>query len=163
MTHVDVDDKLDELTHLIEDAKAMPLSASCIVNRSDVLGLLDDIRHLLPDTLARADSILDDRDHVVEEGHREADRILEDARSQQARLVSEHEVYLAAVREAEAMRRDAEADADRMRREVDDYVDGKLANFEVALHKTLQAVERGRDKIRGKYDFEEPGGRDAAP
>jgi cell division septum initiation protein DivIVA len=155
---VDVDDKLDELTHLVEDAKAMPLSASCIVNRADVLALLDDIRGQLPETLRQADTILDDREAMIEQGHREAERIVEDAHAEQARLVSEHEVYLAAVREAEALRRDAEREADRMRREVDDYVDAKLANFEVALHKTLQAVERGRDKIRGKYDFE-----DAAP
>ena len=155
---MDVDDKLDELTHLVEDAKAMPLSASCIVNRADVLALLDDIRGLLPETLRQADTILDDREAMIEQGHREAERIVEDAHAEQARLVSEHEVYLAAVREAEALRRDAEREADRMRREVDDYVDAKLANFEVALHKTLQAVERGRDKIRGKYDFE-----DAAP
>jgi cell division septum initiation protein DivIVA len=153
---VDVQDKLDELTHLVEDAKAMPLSASCIVNRAEVLELLDEIRHLLPDSLDRADSLLSDRETVIEQGRQEADRIVADARAEQERLVSEHEVYLAAVREADFLRRDSEADADRMRREVDDYVDAKLANFEVALHKTLQAVERGRDKIRGRHDFEEP-------
>ena len=61
-------------------------------------------------------------------------------------------MYAAALREAEVIRSEAEAEAARMRREVDDYVDGKLANFEVALHKTLTAVERGRDKIRGRHE-----------
>jgi hypothetical protein len=41
-----------------------------------------------------------------------------------------------------------------MRAEIDDYVDGKLANFEVVLHKTLQAVEKGRAKINGRHDLE---------
>jgi hypothetical protein len=45
-----------------------------------------------------------------------------------------------------------------MRRETDDYVDAKLANFEVALHKTIAAVQKGRDKIRGRHDYEELGG-----
>ena len=31
----------------------------------------------------------------------------------------------------------------------DIYIDGKLANFEIVLNKTLSVVERGRDKIRG--------------
>ena len=39
--------------------------------------------------------------------------------------------------------------------DMDDYVDAKLANFEVALHKTIAAVQKGRDKIRGRHDFEE--------
>jgi hypothetical protein len=39
-----------------------------------------------------------------------------------------------------------------MRMEVDDYVDAKLANFEVILRKTLAAVEHGRDKISGRQD-----------
>ena len=41
-----------------------------------------------------------------------------------------------------------------MRREVDDYVDGKLANFEVVLQKTLSAVDRGRSKLKGRSDLD---------
>jgi hypothetical protein len=37
-----------------------------------------------------------------------------------------------------------------MRGEVDDYVDTKLANFEVVLEKTITAVRRGRDKLSGR-------------
>ena len=55
------------------------------------------------------------------------------------------------------MRADADAEAARMRRETDDYVDAKLANFEVALHKTIAAVQKGRDKIRGRHDYDELG------
>ena len=42
-----------------------------------------------------------------------------------------------------------------MRREVDDYVDTKLANFEVVLTRTLGAVERGRDKLRGRREVDD--------
>jgi len=72
--------------------------------------------------------------------------------------VSEHEIYRAAVAEADAVRADADAEAARMRRETDDYVDAKLANFEVALHKTIAAVQKGRDKIRGRHDYDDLAG-----
>ena len=45
-----------------------------------------------------------------------------------------------------------------MRAEVDDYVDTKLANFEVVLDKTLAAVSRGRDKLRGRTAHEDLAG-----
>ena len=91
---MDVQERLDELAVLIEDAKSMPLSASCLVNRAQVLDLIDEIRQLLPESVHRADELLADREAVVQDGRREADRILERARAESDRMVSEHEVYL---------------------------------------------------------------------
>jgi F0F1-type ATP synthase membrane subunit b/b' len=147
---VDVQERLDELTVLIEDAKAVPLSASCMVNRAQVLDLIEEIRQLLPESVARADELLADREAVVQDGRREADRILERARSEADRMVSEHEVYLAAVAESQALRSDVSDETMRMRTETDDYIDAKLAGFEITLEKTLQTVERGRERLRAQ-------------
>lgn len=147
---MDVQERLDELTVLIEDAKAMPLSASCIVNRQQVLDLIEEIRHLLPESVYRADELLADREAVVQEGRREADRIIERARNEADRMVSEHEVYLAAVGAAQQLSTDTAIDTARKRQETDDYIDAKLATFEITLQKTLQTVERGRDRLRAQ-------------
>lgn len=147
---MDIQERLDELTVLVEDAKSMPLSASCVINRSQVLDLIDEIRQLLPDSVQRADELLADREAVVQDGRREADRILERARTESDKMVSEHEVYLAAVAEAEALRGETVNDTARMRQETDDYIDAKLASFEITLQKTLQTVDRGRERIRSQ-------------
>jgi cell division septum initiation protein DivIVA len=147
---VDVQERLDELAVLIEDAKAMPLSASCIVNRSQVLDLIEEIRQLLPESVHRADELLADREAVVADGRREADRLLERARAEADQMVSEHEVYLAAVAEADALTRQTASETARMRQETDDYIDGKLATFEITLQKTLQTVDRGRERLRSQ-------------
>jgi cell division septum initiation protein DivIVA len=147
---VDVQERLDELAVLIEDAKAMPLSASCIVNRQQVLDLIAEIRELLPESVHRADELLADREAVVQDGRREAARILERARTEADRLVSEHEVYLAAVAESEALTDHTARETARMRKETDDYIDSKLATFEITLQKTLQTVDRGRERLRSQ-------------
>jgi hypothetical protein len=67
--------------------------------------------------------------------------------------VSQEEVVAEAHRHAALLITEAEELAERMRRETDDYVDAKLANFEVVLTKTLAAVSRGRDKVRGRSDL----------
>jgi cell division septum initiation protein DivIVA len=157
---VDVHDKLDELSALVEGARAMPMSASCVVNRAQVLDLLDDIRGMLPTSLAQADDVLADREDIVAEARASAAEIVARGEDEQRRLVSDHEVYRSAVAAAEAVRADVEAEAMRMRRETDDYVDAKLANFEVALNKTIVAVQKGREKIHGRYAYEELGERD---
>ena len=42
---------------------------------------------------------------------------------------------------------EARAEAQRLREEVDDYVDTALANFEQFLTRSLASIERGRDKM----------------
>ena len=147
---MDVQERLDELAVLVEDAKSVPLSASCVLNRAQVLDLIEEIRQLLPESVMRADELLADREAVVQDGRREADRILERARGEADRMISEHEVYLAAVSEADALRHDSIQETARMRQETDDYIDSKLATFEITLHKTLQTVDRGRERMRSK-------------
>jgi regulator of protease activity HflC (stomatin/prohibitin superfamily) len=151
---VDVHAKLDELTAMIDGARAMPMSASCIINRTEALERLEELRKLLPGELTTAQQILDERGAVVAEGRAEAERIIEAARGERAKLVARTEVVRDASREAEAVLSAARADAERMRVEIDDYVDGKLANFEVVLQKTLQAVEKGRAKISGRHELD---------
>jgi hypothetical protein len=56
-----------------------------------------------------------------------------------------------ATREATRRVDEAQAEADRMRVEVEDYVDAKLANFEIILRRTLGAVEHGREKISNRH------------
>lgn len=151
---MDVHAKLDELTALIDNARAMPMSASCVVNRGEVLAHLDELRQLLPTEFDEARRVLDDKGAVIAEGHAEAEQILEAARAERARMISRTEIMREATKAAEQTRSAAEADAERMRREIDDYVDGKLANFEVVLHKTLQAVDKGRAKISGRHELD---------
>ena len=151
---MDIHAKLDELTSLLESARAMPMSASCIVNRVEILERIEELRKMLPGELTTAQQILDDRGAVIAEGRAEAERILAEADAERARLVSKTEIVREASREADSLVAAARSDAERMRVEIDDYVDGKLANFEVVLHKTLQAVEKGRAKISGRHELD---------
>lgn len=147
----DINAKLDALQAVIEAARAMPMSASCIINRTEVLDAIDDLRHNLPDELTVAQGVLDDRSAVIEQGRSEAAQIIEEAHAERHRLVSRTEVVKEATRESERLIAAAAAETDRMRIEVDEYVDAKLANFEIILNRTLAAVEHGRDKLHGRH------------
>ncbi len=150
-----VHDKLDEVVRLVESARAMPMSSSVMVHRGEVLDLLDELRALLPQVLDRAQRVLGDREAVVEEGRLEAQRLLERAAREQERMLTATEVHRQATAEAARLIEDARAQAATMQVQVDDYVDGKLATFELALTSTLEAVERGRAKIAGRSALDE--------
>jgi hypothetical protein len=154
---VDVNDRINELIGLVESARAMPMSASCVVNRAQVLDLLQDLRKMLPEQLGDAEALLRERDAVIAEGRREADRIVASARDERGAMIANTDVARDATGEASRIREEALREAEQIRAEADDYVDQKLANFEVVLTKTLKAVGRGRDKMRGHNPMEELG------
>ncbi|MGC0416776.1 cell division initiation protein [Embleya sp. AB8] len=154
---MDVQPKLDELIALVENARSMPMSASCVVNRADVVARLEELKNLLPEEFDHARRVLGDRESVIEEGRREAEQVLAKAREERGSLVADTEVAREAYGEADRILNEARREAQRIREEADDYVDQKLANFEVVLTKTLGAIGRGRDKMRGRRPSDELG------
>jgi cell division septum initiation protein DivIVA len=149
---LDVEATLHELEQLVGGAKAVPLSASIMLNRAEIDGLVHDLRATLPDELTQARWVIRERDEILERAQTDADRLVADAQAEQDRLVSEQEVVRTAKLESERIIEEARERGRQMRLEAEDYVDAKLANFEVVLSKTLSAVERGRAKLRGSMD-----------
>ena len=152
---MEIHERLDELTAAVEGARSVPMSASCVVNRSEVLDQIDAVRRLLPIEMQRADSLLADADGVLAEARAQAEQIIAGGQEERMHLVSDTQIQAQAEREAGRIIATAEQEAERMQREVDDYIDAKLANFEIVLSKTLEAVGRGRDKIQGRRAVEE--------
>ncbi|MEU6891318.1 cell division initiation protein [Streptomyces sp. NPDC046557] len=147
---MDVQKKLDEIVAAVSGARSMPMSASCVINRAELLSELEELRKALPGSLAQAQELIGGRDQMVEEARREADRIIESAHAQRGSLVSDTEIARRAQAEADRILAEARREAEEIRAEADDYVDSKLANFEVVLSKTIGSVDRGREKLLGR-------------
>lgn len=146
---MDVQKKLDEIVTTVSGARSMPMSASCVVNRAELLALLEEVRAALPGSLAQAQELIGDREQMVEQARQEAERIISTAHAERGSLISDTEVARRSQAEAERILTEARKEAEDVRAEADDYVDSKLANFEVVLTKTLGSVGRGREKLLG--------------
>ncbi|MGC9536474.1 ATP synthase F0 subunit B [Streptomyces sp. UG1] len=146
---MDVQKKLDEIVAAVSGARSMPMSASCVVNRAELLSLLEEVRAALPGSLAQAQELIGDREQMVEQARQEAERIIQGAHAERGSLISDTEVARRSQAEADRIVAEARKEAEDIRAEADDYVDSKLANFEVVLTKTLGSVGRGREKLLG--------------
>ncbi|MEV8595587.1 ATP synthase F0 subunit B [Streptomyces sp. NPDC052012] len=146
---MDVQKKLDEIVAAVSGARSMPMSASCVVNRAELLSMLDEVRAALPDSLAQAREVIGDREQMVEQARQEAERIIQSAHAERNSLISDTEIARRSQAEADRILAEARKEAEEIRAEADDYVDSKLANFEVVLTKTLGSVGRGREKLLG--------------
>lgn len=142
-----VEEQLARLREIILKARSMPMSASCVINRSEVLQAIDDVIERLPDEFLEAQQVIDQAQAKVSAGQVEADRIIADARSRVGQLAKDSDVVSAAEQLARTIKADAEAEAAELRREADVFIDARMASFESVLHKTATQVRTARLRL----------------
>ena len=145
-------EKLNTAIAIVEEARGVPLSASCVVHRGEMLEILEGARDVLPADLSGAEEIIAKRDQIIEEGRASAESMIATAREDVARMVEQTSIVQAARDEAQRILDEARDVAEDERREVEAYIDGRLATLEVILNKTLEAVARGRERLEGADD-----------
>ncbi|CAN2206615.1 ATP-synt_Fo_b domain containing protein [Candidatus Nanopelagicaceae bacterium] len=145
-------EKLNTAITVVEEARGVPLSASCVVHRGEMLEILEGAREVLPKDLFAAEVIIADKEQIIEEGRTSAEAMIATAREDVARMVEQTAIVQAARDEAQRILDEARDVAENERREVEAYIDGRLATLEVILNKTMDAVARGRERLEGADD-----------
>jgi hypothetical protein len=159
---MDVYDRLNQFEAAVRGAKAMPMSASCLVNRAEMLDIVHLLREELPAALNQADALLSDREAVLSSGREEAERVLEGARGEREQLIEQTDVLVAARARAAALTMEARTESARLLADADDYVDRKLSEFEVFLGQLASQVNNGRLRLATRREADHGGFEGAA-
>ena len=143
----DAETLLRRAVDIIATAPTMPLSSSPRIDRDEIIELLEECLHRLPEEMRHARWMIKERQEFVAKTRREADELLEAARVQAERMVQRTEVVRAAEQRARQMSEAADADARRLRHETEDFLDQRLASFEILLDKLNRTVQAGRSRL----------------
>lgn len=141
---------LGDLRHLVETARTMPMSASALLNRAEVLDLIDAAREAVPDQVAAADQIVADAEAVLQRGRAEAADIVARARTKAEDMTTEHEIANAARAKAQEIIAEASARAAKLEADADEYCDSRLGQFETDLGAISQQVAAGRARLAAR-------------
>ena len=121
---------LDALEDAIENAVSVPFSGKCMVDRNEILELIQDIRLKLPDEIKQAKWISKERARILAEAQQEADDIVKNAESRIAAMVNEHEISQKAYEQAETILSNAKKSAREIRLGTREYADNILGRVE---------------------------------
>ena len=149
---------IEQILNEIAEARSVPLSRDgALVNRQEMINLLNELKKKLPEDILQANQLLDNKDAVMEEGRMAGMALIEQARAEANRLISQTEIVQAATQRAQEILQQVDQELNSMRNETDEYIDARLANFEITLNRTLLAVRRGREKISGNSSLNDLG------
>ncbi len=148
-------DVLKRIRTLVAEAKAVPMSASCMVNRAQLLALIDDATRVLPKDLTDSRAVIAERYTSNAAVREQAEQILANARAEARELASMSAVARLADEQAESVRDQAAQDAIALRVEADRYIDARLAAFEAELQKTQGQLKTMRTRLAARSHLDE--------
>lgn len=143
----DAETLLRRAIDIVATAPTMPLSSSPRIDRDEMVELLTEALSRLPDELRQARHLLRERDEFIARTRREAAEIVEAARVQSERMVQRTEVVRAAEARARHIMETAAGESRRLKHETEDFLDQRLASFEILLERLSRAVANGRQKL----------------
>ena len=132
---------------IIATAPSVPLSSTPRIDRDEIIELLEDALERLPEEIRQARWMLKERQEFLDKTKREADEIVTAARQQAERMVQRTEVVRAAELRARQVVEAAEEESRRQRNETEDFLDQRLASFEILLDRLQKTVHNGRQRL----------------
>lgn len=156
MNEQNIEDIISALYDMVQDARALPLGADkCILERDKVLDMLDEIIAQLPTELKKARTIVESRNELIGQARREAEALIRQAQEQADQMVSEESIYQEAKRQCQEMVRQTQNRLSELRKASNDYMDDALRRTEEAISISLDDVRDTRMKFKALIDSQE--------
>ena len=145
----DINNLIELIYQQVEEAKAPALRPGMsIVDRDEILNLLDELKAQLPLELRRAQEMLSAREKFVDDARRDAERLLRQAELEAKTKISESEIIYAAKERARQIVARAEERSRQLYQVANEYAEDALARTEEAVQAALDEVKQSRVRFR---------------
>lgn len=134
---------VDRLEELLNQSRPLPFTHNVIVDEDRMLDIIDQMRVAIPDEVKKAQQLLSQRDRILAQAQEEANRTLAIAREKSEQLLERDAIVQAAQARAEQLINQARLDAEKERRDADQYVIDQLSRLEIELERALTQVRNG--------------------
>ena len=149
MNEKHIEDIINALYDMVQDARALPLGADkCILERDKVLDMLDEIIAHMPAELKQSRTIVESRNELIGQARREAEGIIRKAQEEAEHLVSQQTIYLEAKRQCAEMVEKTKVQLANLRKASNEYMDESLRATEEAINKSLAEVRETRARFQ---------------
>ena len=147
-TDKDLYELLDQLQATIEQAKGVPFSDNCLVDRADALYWIKQIRASFPSEVQQAKWIVDQQRQVVASARQKAESILRESEQRQAIMVDEHQVTLLAKEQSERILTEANQQSEEIYTRSIEYARKRLTELENVMTEMLVRIQKDKKELK---------------
>jgi vacuolar-type H+-ATPase subunit H len=152
---------LDRLERTIESGTQIPLTGKSLLEKEELLELVEEIRASMPEEIERAAWVMKERDNIMKEAQREAQDVIKKAKDYVGKSINESDIILQARSEADKIIDESKKYIREIKEGADSYADSSLANLESTLLEALKVIRKGREvlnrerSLHQQEDFQE--------
>ena len=157
-----VNEILNEIENLVVDAKHLLFTNKSLVEETDLVRVVEDLRNELPLELKHAEEIVLEKQAILDAAQAEAARIVEQAKNYAAKLTDENAVVVQAQEKAKAIMTQTQAQekeimektmasSQQLRADADQYANQVFDHLIANVGSALQVVQQAKAELnRGK-------------
>ncbi len=149
---MDLLELFNELEDIVDKGVSVPLSGRCLLDKEELLEIIEEIRNNLPDDLKQAKWIKSERDRILAEAKAEADKIIKTANEQIIEMVDENEITKKAMNRANDIMVKAQSESKATKDASIEYTDYLLENVERVVTNVLRELEQCVVTVKSNRD-----------
>lgn len=138
---IDIAHLIDRLERLLNKSRRIPLTSGAIVSSDECLEIIDQMRVTIPQEIAKARRIEEERDKVLALAQDEAERLIDRAHSEAEQVLNERGLLEEAHERSAAIVEEGRRQAEETMRGADEYairVLGQLEDQLIAVQTTIR-------------------------
>lgn len=145
---MDIEQLIDALEDKIDGCTTIPLWGRGIIDKDELLDMIQDIRMKYPDEMKQAKWVKEERQRIINDAQKEAADIVKAAENKIAAMVNEHDITQQAYEKANQIVDSAQKNSHEIRVGANQYADDVLRALEEELIKTAETIRANRTGAR---------------
>lgn len=131
---------LEYLQEIFETSSKVPVMGKILVDKKEVMSIVDQIINSLPDKLKKAQWVVEEKERILSEAIEEASNMKKESADMLKRQIENHDITKEAKIRAEEIIASAQRDAKSMRLGARDYADKILCELEKEINEKGQSM-----------------------
>lgn len=139
---------LETLADVVRNSTSLIMTGKNLVDKEEILELINEIRENLPKDMREAKRILDKRDMILGDAKKKADEILSNVDKAVGTYIKEHDITKKAYQQANDIVENAKRNASEIRTGSREYAEGILVKVQDILKNTIDVIDSNREELR---------------
>ena len=145
---MDIEQLIDALEDKIDSCTTIPIWGRGIIDKDELLDMIQDIRMKYPDEMKQAKWVKEERQRIINDAQKEAAGFIKAAEDKIAAMVNEHDITQQAYEKANQIVDSAQKNSHEIRVGANQYADDVLRALEEELIKTAETIRANRNGSR---------------
>ncbi len=148
---MDVIQLLEYLQEIVENAPKVPVMGKVLVDKAEVLDIVDQIINYLPDEFKKAQWVLGEKERILNEANKEYEAVRKETIEMMKKQVENHDITKEASIKAQEVMALAQRDAKTIRLGARDYADEILCQLDKELEQRISAMVQAMHEDMDKF------------